>query len=267
MDWGDIWLLGAGALIGFGLRPTGKKESVSAKGAVSAQASAYDRSNLIQAYGREISNYLIEHDPERYYQVYQRALDTQERLFVADKKTREAELHILTERYPMYENFDLVGTRPYVIYAETLARFDEDDIEEHFLNLVKFHSLQRAASEEWRYLSPMLSKKELDHLAGYAGKVIDSRFKDRLKNAVKLFSAVRGAKLSDLSIPEGGKLWETADIAVYQVYDIAESVDGYWFKDTNEYGLHSRFFGDEKTYESFYRSDRNFEKREVLHAL
>jgi len=265
MDWGDLWLLGAGAFAGYALRTKGQKKSQATT--VSGQASAHDRSNLLQAYSRELSNYLIQLDPDRYYTVYRRALDEQEKLFTADGKTRDAQLHIITERYPMYEDFDLVGTRPYVLYGETLKRYEDEDIEEHFLNLVRFHSLQRAASEEWRLLMPMLGQKELDHLAGYTRQVKDAKFKERLKQAVKQFQAARETQLSDWQLPDGEKLYEAAEIAVYRVDDIAETVKGIWFKDTNEYGIYSVFYGDEKAYESFYRSDRTFQKRDVLHTL
>ncbi|WP_018321647.1 hypothetical protein [Bradyrhizobium sp. WSM2793] len=234
---------------------------------MSSRASAIDRSNLIHAYARELSNYLIELNPDRYCSIYSRALAEQEKLFAADAKLREAQLLNLTERYPVYENFDFIGTRPYVLYRETLERYSEDDLEEHFFNLVRFHSLQRAASEEWRMQMPMLSKKEEDHLYGYVLKVKDAKFKERMKQAVREFNASRGGKLTDFQLADGSQLYESAEIAVYKLYDIAESVEGFWFKDTNEYGIHSMFYGDDKSYESFYRSDRTFEKREVLHTL
>jgi len=46
-------------------------------------------------------------------------------------------------------------------------------------------------------------------------------------------------------------------------------MEGYWFKDTNEYGIHSAFYGDKagEVYESWYRSDPTFEARETLHTL
>lgn len=269
MDWGNLWLFVAGALAGYGLRPRGKPDSRLQDTTVSSRASASDRSNLLHAYSRELSNYLVELDPERYYTVYRRALDEQEKLFTADKKLREAQLHILTERYPVYDNFDFIGTRPYVSYDETLKRYDAEDIEEHFLNLVKFHSLQRAGSEEWRLLMPMLSNRELEHLAGYVRQAKDTRFKQRLKQAVREFNAARSSRLTDFQIPDGDKLYESAEMAVYKLYDVAEIMEGFWFKDTNEYGIHSAFYGDKlgEVYEHFYRSDRNFEKREVLHTL
>ena len=265
MDWGYILIFAMGTLAGYGFRPKAKPASQDTS--VSSRASAVDRSNLIHAYARELSNYLIETNPDRYYTIYNRALAEQEKLFAADAKVREAQLLILTERYPVYENFDFIGTRPYVLYRETLERYSEDDLEEHFFNLVKFHSLQRAASEEWRMQMPMVSKKEEDHLYGYVRKVKDSKFKERLKQAAREFNAARRSALSDFHLSDGSQLYESAEMAVYKLYDIAEIVEGFWFKDTNEYGVHSVFYGDDKSYESFYRSDRTFEKREVLHTL
>ncbi|OKO69326.1 hypothetical protein AC629_41350 [Bradyrhizobium sp. NAS80.1] len=212
MDWGDLWLFVAGALAGYGIRPKGKPESRSQDAMISSQASASDRSNLLHAYLRELSNYLVQLNPERYYTVYSRALDEQERLFGQDKKTREAQLHILTERYPIYDNFDFISTRPYVIYGETLDRYDADDIEEHFLNIVKFHSLQRAASEDWRLTMPMLNKNELSHLAGYIRQVKDTKFKERLKQAVRELAAARRSEVTDFQLADGSKLYESAEI-------------------------------------------------------
>lgn len=267
MDWGDLWLFGAGALAGYGIRPKGKPESRSQDAIISGRASASDRSNLLHAYLRELSNYLVQLNPERYYTVYSRALDEQERLFTQDKKTREAQLHILTERYPVYENFDFINTRPYVVYRETLDRYGVDEIEKHFLNIVKFHSLQRAASEDWRLMMPMLNKNELSHLAGYIRQLTDTKFKERLKQAVREFAAAQRSKETDFQLADGTTLYESGEMAVYRLYDIAELVEGFWFKDTNEYGVHSVFYGHDKSYESFYRSDRTFQKREVLNSL
>ncbi|MFC0241843.1 hypothetical protein [Rhodopseudomonas telluris] len=264
MEWGYILALGIGALAGYGFKP--KAKPVSQDTSRFSRASAIDRSNLLQAYSRELSNYLIQLDPERYYSVYSRAFDEQERLFAADAKLREAELLILTERYPQYENFDFVGTRPYVVYESTFERYDAEDIEEHFVNLVKFHSLQRAGSEAWRELFPMLSTKEREHLVKYIREVKDKKFKERLKQAVREYRLATVSKPIDFETPDGGLVYENQDIAVFRLYDIAENAEGYWFKDTDEYGVHSSFYDDErdKSYESWYRSDRIFKKREVL---
>ncbi|MGJ5149395.1 hypothetical protein [Bradyrhizobium sp. HKCCYLR1023] len=267
MDWGYILIFAMGALAGYGFRPKAKPASQDTS--VSSRASAIDRSNLLHAYLRELSNYLIEANPDRYYTVYNRALVEQEKLFAADAKVREAQLLILTERYPMYENFDFISTRPYVLYLETLERNSEDDIEEHFFNLVRFHSLMRAASEEWRMQMPMLSKKEEEHLYNYVQKVKDSKFKERLKQAVHEYDVARFSKSPSFDTHDGDKVYESREFAVYKLYDIAESMEGYWFKDANEYGIHSAFYGDKagEVYEHWYRSDRTFEKRELLHTL
>ncbi|MGP9811374.1 hypothetical protein ACTZWT_07670 [Rhodopseudomonas sp. NSM] len=267
MDWGYILILAIGVLAGYGLRTKDKLAFQDTP--VHMRASAIDRSNLLHAYARELSNYLIEIDPNRYCTVYSRALIEQEKLFAAAAKIREAQLLILTERYPLYEDFDFIRTRPYILYRETLERSTAEAIEDHFLNLVRFHSLQRAASEEWRLLMPMLSEKEEEHLLGYARKVRDTKFKERIKQAVREYDAARPSKLTDFQIPDGEMLYDSLNFAVYKLHDIAESMEGYWFKDTNEYGIHSAFYGDKvgDVYEHWYRSDQTFEKREVLLVL
>lgn len=91
---------------------------------------------------REISNHLVRVDPDRYFRTYGRALVEQENMKKTDKKTREAQLHLLTDRYPTYDSFDVIGTRPYIIYADTLASWDDEDLEAHYLNMVRFHAIK-----------------------------------------------------------------------------------------------------------------------------
>ena len=94
----------------------------------------------------------------------------------------------------------------------------------------------------------------------------DKKFKERLKRAVREYHLATVSKPIDFQTPDGGLVYENRDIAVFRLYDIAENAEGYWFKDTDEYGVHSSFYDDErdKSYESWYRSDRMFKTREVL---
>ena len=108
----------------------------------SGVAAACDRQVMLSTFRREIANYLVRIDPDRYLRLYRKARSTETAIEKADKEEREAQLLLLTKRYPQYEDFDLVDTRPHVLYADALAMNSIEEIEEHFLNLVKFQALQ-----------------------------------------------------------------------------------------------------------------------------
>ncbi len=267
MDWSDLWLFGAGALAGWAFRPKAKQSNTQEKSYIVPSASAHDRDNILRTYIREISNHLVRVDPDRYYRTYSKALAEQEGMKKADKKTREAQLHILTEKYPTYDSFDIIGTRPYVIYADTLVSWDDGDIEAHLLNMVRFHSIKRVDDAEWRELHSIVSEKEREHLYGYIQKIKDTYFKRRLVAAVNEYYARRSA-MSDWQSPSGSVLYENDDLVVFRVEDIAETCLGIFFKDTQEHGLYTFFAADDdRAYHNYYRSDRAFKERKYLDTL
>jgi hypothetical protein len=167
----------------------------------------------------------------------------------------------------MYTDFDLVGTREHVLYADALRMYPVEDIEEHYLNLVKFHALQRALDPDWQFRGAATTASDLEHLQSYVQKINDTRFRQRLVAAVREFFAHRrGDPLTD---PEGAVAYETDALAVYYVRHFAENRYGFHFKETDDFGLYSSFYDDDrdKTYESFYRSDRKLETETYLDHL
>lgn len=145
MEW--IWLAGA-ALIGFFvgafLRGRAPQNSQASMPNTLTLNMASDREQMLTTFRRELANYLVRLDPDRFLQFYRNAHAAEAAIGAADNEMREAELTIITKKYPMYTDFDLVGTREHVLYADALSMYAIEDIEEHYLNLVKFQALQRA---------------------------------------------------------------------------------------------------------------------------
>jgi hypothetical protein len=230
---------------------------------------ASDRDIMLATFRREIANFLVRLDPDRFVRLYRKARSAEAEIEGVDEEVRDAQSTLITKRYPMYENFDLIGTRPYVLYADALSSNPIEDIEEHFLNLVKFHALQRAGDEDWQFRGPVTSDKEFEHLQSYVRQIKDTRFRQRLVSAVNEFYAQWRRK--DFAYPEepGEPLHETATFSVFKVPHFAESRYGFHFKDSDEYGLYGCFLADgrDKPYESHYRSDWKFEAEIYLDCL
>jgi hypothetical protein len=98
---------------------------------------ASDRELLLATFRRELANYLIRLDPNRFQRFYQKARQIEIAIDRADKEERQAQLIIIAKRYPSYSDFDFVGTREHVLYGDALQGYTLEDIEEHYLNLVK----------------------------------------------------------------------------------------------------------------------------------
>src|ERR1700719_156035 len=150
----------------------------------------------------------------------------------------------------MYEDFDLVGTRGHVLYADALSMYPLENIEEHYLNLVKFHALKLVLDEGWQFRSAATSDRDLEHLQEYVQKIKDTKFRQRLLAAVdEFFAHRRGDRLRG----EGPIAYETDRLAVSYVPHFAENRYGFHFKDTDEFGLYTSFIDDsrDKTYQSF----------------
>jgi hypothetical protein len=64
---------------------------------------------------------------------------------------------------------------------------------------------------------------------------------------------------------DGELLFETAHLSAFSVSHFAESRVGFYFKDTEEFGLWCCFAdNDDGVIESYYRTDRTFQKEEML---
>lgn len=268
MEWiGGVLVVIVAFLVGRGSRqPKTKENSALSRSGLN---SASDRDIMLATFRREVANYLIRIDPDRFQQLYRKARATEASIEAADKKVREAEFTLITKRYPMYADFDLIGTRPYVLYADALSSQPLEEIEEHFINLVKFHALQRADDADWQFRGPATSDEEFERLKSYVKQLKDTRFRQRLVSAVNEFYTQWRRKDFTFSEKPGEPLYETATFSVIKVPHYAESRYGFHFKDSDEYGLYSSFYDDsrDKSYQSYYRSDWKFEAELYLEYL
>ena len=239
------WLLLAGAvLIGFFVgslrgRPAHQAPMLNQL----ALNMASDRELMLFTFRRELANHMVRADPDRFLRLYRKARAAEAAIGSADKAEREAQFTIITKKYPMYEDFNLVGTREHVLYADALSTYPLEDIEDHYLNLVKFHALQRMLDEGWWLRGAATSDRDLEHLEQYVRKIKDTKFRQRLIAAIDEFQTFASAKqLSRLDEPgKSPYVYETNVLAVRDVPHFAESRTGFHFIDTNEFALYGVF--------------------------
>jgi hypothetical protein len=175
MDW--LWLAGA-ALLGFFVG-TSQRVRQKLNAPLVQQLNdnlAQDRERGLFTFRRELANYMVRNEPDRYLQLYREARRADIGIHNASKQSREAQLAELTAKYPTYDDFDLISAREHVLYAATMTMHSREEIEDHFLNMVKFQALQHALNEHWQRF-PATTDKNLEHLETYVRKIKDTQFK------------------------------------------------------------------------------------------
>ena len=98
--------------------------------------------------------------------------------------------------------------------------------------------------------------------------------KDRLERDTRLYGNIK-AGMREYHFREreqefwrakdGELLFETAHLSAFSVSHCAENRVGFYFKDTEEFGLYGIFVGNgDDIIKSYYRTDRTFQKEEML---
>jgi hypothetical protein len=254
--------IGGGFFLGAWMGTLSMRDSILAQ----ARNTANDRNFVLSVLRRELANWMFRRDPDRYGQAYKAAHDATAAIAAADRGEQSRQLSELAAQYPYYINFDLVGVRDYVLYADALAGNRYDEVERHYTDIIRFQALQAALDQDWPS-TVATSDKELAHLDGYIRSFKDTLFKARMTEAMREFEACQ----HHLKHSDGGDMYDTDTLAIRPVAHFAERRYGIHFKDTGEFGLYGVFYPDEfpdkGPYTSFYRSDAKFAEEKVLHSL
>jgi len=228
---------------------------------------ACDRNTGLGVLRRELANWMFSRDPDRYLLIYKQAHDVVGKINAAKRSDQQAELSKLTDQYPFYTDFDLVGTRDHVLYADALDAVSYDDAEHRYADIIRFQALKILLDDNW-WGFHATSAQDMAHLEEYVTRFKDTRFKNRLKNAIRELHAHQRNTNSDRPPEARASLYEADTFSVRPVPHFAEIRYGVHFKDTNEFGLYTIFLDDSsKAYIGFYRSDAGFREETVLDDL
>ncbi len=222
-----------------------------------AKDKAADHDLLMHTFRRELGNWMFRADPDRYRALYDRARLTEARTLAADPADRLALLKRLASDMPLIADFDFVGSREHVTYSDALSLYSYDEIEEKYLDIVRWQSVQIADNPAWKYRPKPTSDADAEHIVEYTKRLKDTRFKKRLQETMRLYWFARTDEARDV---------DNDFFAVRYVHHFAENRYGIHLKDTNEFGLFSIFHGDDRDFESYYRSSPDFTEERVLDA-
>lgn len=226
---------------------------------------AEDRHAYLTTLSRELANYMIWHDPDRYHRLYGSLLKEASLLSGLSKENMQKRYDEIAAKYPQYRDFDVISTRPYVLYPDGLSWKTIEDIEQAYRDIIHFQTILIASDEHWRYFI-CISGEEEQHLAEYVQKVKDTKLRIDIERAMAEFYAWNKSGSYEP--------YESQRYAVQRLSHFAENRYGVFVKSSNQYGIHGFFVADDtlpdgspKIYYSHYRSDRSFQNEIPLHRL
>lgn len=222
---------------------------------------SFYRSRYLNILQRELANFLIRKNPKNLLRLYENIHAESEGIKTARSEVLKARLLLLTEKYPTYDDFDIIGSRDYVLYDDALISYTSEEIEQHYTDLRIFQEVQSKTTEDWPMISPTSDREyELENLKEYAQRVADTKFKSKLKKAISDFYTFR---------KDNEKTIETDEFSVHWIDHPADDIRyGIHIKADNEFGMYSCFvFDDGRADISYYRSDAEFKKQEGLNDL
>ena len=261
----DVFIVGLVALIAGSM--VGSKLSVKAVTPLLTEVSntqAIDRANFLQTLRRELANILIWHNPQRYLQLYGQLHSEFQSLGSWQPEAISKRLAELCKKYPNYSDFDVIGTREYVLYPDGVSWTADADLELRYRDLVTFVALSVIGDPAWKEASSRgfvhkLSGNELAHLTEYVQKIEDTKLRLRIDQAVQAYYGRRD---------EQSAVLDNDFYTVRPLDHFAEHRFGIHLKRTNEFAIYSFFvFDSGRISYSYYRSDPTFERDEHLDVL
>ena len=134
--------------------------------------SATDRNGLLQTYRRELSNIMVRKNPERFYEIYNQAVRSKVDIKNASATVNDATLTSLCQKYRTYSDFDILNPLEFYLYEDALtdSSLSLEDIEQTYLDIVKFQELMKIKDDKWSAIVSLTSEDEYhNELNAYIG--------------------------------------------------------------------------------------------------
>ena len=223
----------------------------------SDQTRAADNALVLAILAREIANELMQRDAESYRKNFERLYEKWQAIEKKNAADKLAHAQIITSKYATFLDFDELGTKAHVLYADGFSWKSDDDLWGLYESIRLYDALNCNLDEEWRRNGAGITEKELEHLNEYCKKLSDTKLLAHLHKAREQLWFLKNSNVEGDN--EGDWLYETIDYKIRPVPHFAESRWGVYVKKLDRYGMWGVFV-DEVAYTSFYAADENFEE-------
>lgn len=204
---------------------------------------AIDRANYLFTLRREIANILIWQDPQRFVKLYQELCS--EINSYKSWRIEEINKHLseLSKKYHEYRDFDCIGLKEYVLYAENEKNYEK--LELCYRDIATFIGLSLISNTSWKDAKHLISfdlanefiPDKLEHLLKYATGIENTKLVFRLDKAMEDYYAYRNNNSGFLDndllsvrpkrglVPDDKytiHIKKTNEFAIYSVFDYGE---------------------------------------------
>ena len=229
------------------------------------KAQAIDRANYLFTLRRELANILIWRDSQRYVKLYQELCSE----FKSFKSWRLEEINNrlseLSKEYEFYNDFDIIGSKEYVLYSDNWHNYEE--LESRYRDIATFVALSLVANTSWidaRYqinfdFTDEFVPNKFEHLLEYVERIDDTKLIMKIDQAMHAYYTMRDKETGILDND-----FYAVKILYRSSPDLCYSLH---IKRTKEFAIFSTFIHDDgHSTDIYFRSDSTFEKEQVLHA-
>jgi hypothetical protein len=218
----------------------------------------------LETHRRELAQIIIGVDSSAFKQAFFKGEKFESEMKQALPERIVAELAALSHKYPYYAEFELLGSRHFVSYDDGISMIALDDVIDRYLDISKWLILLLAKEKS---VFKVYDKQEVEVYLKDARRRTDTAFKKRIEQAMDLYNRVGRALYKRTDDFHLFTPYEDDELLIVHVHSATPDTQyGIYFKDTDEHAVYSTWCDGEsdKTYRSFYRSDRLFKEHKLL---
>lgn len=222
-----------------------------------------DRARYLFVLRREIANAIIWKNPTIYLNTIKELRNDLFRFESFKPKALEELLDELCEFYPTFEDFDCIGTREHVLYADAVSPIPEEILINSFRNNALFVIISGHLRAEWKQALQTLMHEfndySFDLLNKYVQKIEDTKLKLRIEQAMQAYHTQRDGESDS---------FENDIYSVRKIPSLLDNRFGVHLKRNDQFAIHSFYVRDDgHISRSYYRSDASFAEETVLNSL
>jgi hypothetical protein len=212
---------------------------------------ADDQNNYLMILRRELANYVIRKEPEKFLDAYKKNHAELSRYATLSEAALKGEYVDICTRFKYFRDLDIVEARSHVLYEDALGWMSVEEVLAHYWTICRFQRLKKLLDKHWAKFD-VTSDKDLEHCERYVTAIKDAKFAIRLERAVRTYHGSRTGDSTE---------FENDEFSVRPLSHFAELRYGVSFKDTEEFGIRT-FFGFDDAEKAplitYYRSDQSF---------
>lgn len=229
---------------------------------IATQARAADNALLMSVLSREIANELMERDAEKYKKNFERLYDKWNEIKAKDVKSQRAHSETISSKYSSFLDFDELGTKAHVLYADAFSWKSDEDLWELYESIRLYDALSCELDDDWRQSGTGIIEREVTHLREYCQKIRDTKLLAHLHKAREQLWLLENSKVLEEGADKGEWLYETKDYKFKPIPHYCESRWGIYVKSMDMHGMWGVFY-DEVSYTSFYAATDKFDEQHL----